>query len=69
MQRALRSVGREVVEDGIIGAATLRAINEVEGTDLLAAFRSEAAGYYRIIFAKTPTQQRFINGWLRRAYA
>jgi lysozyme family protein len=27
IQRALRSAGKEVVEDGIIGSATLKAIN------------------------------------------
>jgi lysozyme family protein len=69
IQRALRSAGKEVVEDGVIGSATLKAINGADSTDLLAAFRSEAAGYYRLIVAKTPTQQRFINGWLNRAYA
>jgi lysozyme family protein len=69
MQRALRSAGKEVAEDGIIGPATLKAVNEADSTDLLAAFRSEAAGYYRLIVAKTPTRQRFINGWLNRAYA
>jgi lysozyme family protein len=68
IQRALRSVGERVVEDGVIGQITLAAINEADPTDLLAALKSEAAGYYRLIANANPSQQKFINGWLNRAY-
>jgi lysozyme family protein len=68
IQRALRATGTQVVEDGIIGAITLKAINEADSTDLLAALKSEAAGYYRLIVNANPSQQRFIQGWLNRAY-
>jgi lysozyme family protein len=47
IQRALRAAGTQVVEDGIIGPVTLKAINEADSTDLLAALKSEAAGYVR----------------------
>jgi lysozyme family protein len=63
IQRALRSTGITVVEDGIVGAITLAAINKSDATDLLAALKSEAAGYYRLI-----AQKEFITGWLNRAY-
>jgi lysozyme family protein len=43
IQRALRSTGISVIEDGIIGPVTLAAINKVDSTDLLAALKSEAA--------------------------
>jgi lysozyme family protein len=65
----LRATGESVVEDGIIGPITLESINEADSTDLLAALKSEAAGYYRLIVAKTPAQQRFINGRLNTAYS
>jgi lysozyme family protein len=68
IQRALRAAGTSVAEDGIIGPVTLKAINEVDQTDLLAALKSEAAGYYRLIANANPSQQRFISGWLQRAY-
>jgi lysozyme family protein len=68
IQRALRAAGTQVVEDGIIGPITLKAINEADSTDLLAALKSEAAGYYRLIANANPSQQKFIDGWLRRAY-
>jgi lysozyme family protein len=57
IQRALRSTGVSVTEDGIIGPVTL------------AALKSEAAGYYRLIANINPSQLTFINGWLRRAYS
>jgi lysozyme family protein len=69
VQRALRAAGAQIIEDGIIGPVTLTAINKADPTDLLAALKSEAAGFYRLIVAKTPTQQRFIDGWLNRAYS
>ncbi|GHT95507.1 hypothetical protein FACS1894122_13070 [Alphaproteobacteria bacterium] len=69
IQRALRSTGISVTEDGIIGPITLKAINNADSTDLLAALKSEAAGYYRLIANISPSQQTFINGWLRRAYS
>jgi lysozyme family protein len=80
IQRALRAAGltqrtlltkgaeAQVVEDGIIGPITLAAINKADPTDLLAALKSESAGYYRLIANANPSQQRFIEGWLRRAY-
>jgi lysozyme family protein len=68
IQRALRSAGQSVVEDGIIGPTTLVAINKSDPTDLLAALKSETAGFYRLIAQANPSQQRFIEGWLRRAY-
>jgi lysozyme family protein len=68
IQRALRAAGVSVTEDGIIGSATLKAINNADSTDLLAALKSEAAGYYRTIANINPSQQRFITGWLNRAY-
>jgi lysozyme family protein len=68
IQRALRATGTQVVEDGIIGPETMAAVNKTDPTDLLAALKSEAAGYYRLIANANPTQQRFIEGWLNRAY-
>jgi lysozyme family protein len=68
IQRALRAARMKVTEDGIIGSMTLIAINKADPTDLLAALKSEAAGYYRLIANTNPSQQRFIDGWLSRAY-
>jgi lysozyme family protein len=68
IQRALRATGQNVVEDGLIGPITLTAINKADPTDLFAALKSETAGYYRLVVQANPSQQKFINGWLSRAY-
>jgi hypothetical protein len=36
-------------------------------TALLAAFRSEVAGHYRMIAPLHPVEQHFLPGWLTRA--
>ena len=69
IQRALRANRTRVLEDGIIGSVTLAAINKADPTDLLAALKSESAGYYRLIAQANPSQQKFIEGWLNRAYS
>ena len=68
LQRALRSVGINVIEDGLFGAQTLSGLNNANPKVLLPAIKSEAAGYYRLIAAKNPQQQKFLSGWLNRAY-
>ena len=76
LQRALRAVGISVKEDGLFGPVTLSAVISCcmpEGAEnrtkiLMSALKSEAAGYYRLIAAKNPSQQKFLNGWLNRAY-
>jgi len=65
LQRAIRAVsGLCLVEDGILGSKTLRAVNDLNPEALLAAYRSEAAGYYRSLH-----QPHFEKGWFNRAYA
>lgn len=68
IQRALRSVGEVVTEDGIIGPITLAAVNKSPTRELLAALKSEAAGYYRLLAQANPGQKKFLNGWLNRTY-
>lgn len=48
---------------------TIFLINNIVDVDsLLAAMRSEAAGVYRMIANRTKSQEKFLNGWLKRAY-
>ena len=68
LQRALRAGGIIVQEDGLIGPETLSATKNLEPSILLAAMKAEAAGYYRVIAAKNPSQRKFLSGWLNRAY-
>ncbi|HEX2549325.1 MAG TPA: glycosyl hydrolase 108 family protein [Gammaproteobacteria bacterium] len=70
-QRAIWSVYRsrkKCVEDGILGAETLRILNQYSADEVLPIIRSERAGDYRSIVAADQTQKIFMNGWLNRAY-
>lgn len=69
LQRALRAAGKQVTIDGIMGPETLKAANETNPQIVLAALRSEAAGYYRLLVAQNPKLRVFETGWLNRAYA
>ncbi len=65
LQRAVRGASQLCLkEDGILGNQTLHAINGMNPDLLLAAYRCEAAGYYRSLH-----QPHFEAGWLNRAYA
>ena len=67
-QRALRACGQMVVEDGILGPRSLTAIATVAPEMLRVSMCSEAAGFYRILCIRRPELQKYLQGWLRRAY-
>ncbi len=70
LQRALRACKRRVSEDGALGRTTLAAVAAASPAELLAALRSEAAGYYRALAASKRREEagEFLEGWLNRAY-
>ena len=67
MQSALRGCGAQAKQDGIMGPATIGAINIAAPDALLAAFTNEQKRYYRQIAADDPSQNRFLDGWIHRA--
>lgn len=73
LQRALRAAGHQVIEDDVLGPETAAAAYAAEPLALMAALRSEAAGYYRVMAAlardaRPEGDQEFLAGWLNRAY-
>jgi lysozyme family protein len=73
LQRALRSCGCSVTEDGALGNSTVAAAKRADKETLLAALRSEAAGYYRAMAEGDLSKNgrgdaNFVEGWLNRAY-
>jgi len=68
-QRAIRACGVNLEDDGIIGVKTLEALKTIDYSNFDIALKCEIAGYYRCIVAKNPTQDKFIKGWLNRAYS
>ena len=69
IQRALHACGLQVVIDGILGNETCGAAGKANPDALLAALKSEAAGEYRLLVARSADQAVFQGGWLNRAYA
>ncbi|MGA9742490.1 putative peptidoglycan-binding domain-containing protein, partial [Candidatus Binatus sp.] len=61
-------------EDGVIGPDTAAQAARADPAVLIAALRSELAAHYRLVAAKANqghrgNQNKFIKGWLTRAYA
>lgn len=73
LQRALRACGRAPVEDGMLGPETRKGAAAANQLALVAALRSEAAAYYRVLAAaergvREDGDWKFLEGWLNRAY-
>lgn len=68
LQRAIRAGGVIVQEDGIFGLQTLSGVLFCKAKILLTGLKCEGACYARLIAQKNPAQQKFLNGWLNRAY-
>ena len=74
LQRAYNAnFSYDLEEDGEWGPLSDRALsyclNTVYADPVRVAFKCERASYYRVLAAKDPSQEKFLAGWLRRAYA
>ena len=62
-----------LVADGIIGPATVRAINSRSSKDdrqrLINAYSDRAWSFYQSIARNNPSQNVFLKGWKNRAYS
>ena len=56
-----------IKDDGIMGEKTLNAIR-ASGFNFLPAFRSERASFYKLVCKTHPEKEKFLAGWLERAY-
>jgi lysozyme family protein len=65
LQRAVRGASNVIlIEDGVLGFRTIAQVNACNITAMIASYKSELAGYYRMI--NNPAE---ITGWLARAYS
>ena len=53
-------------QDGIVGAKTLKAINESNPEDLFNRIKSARTQFYIDIVKRNPSQKVFMNGWMNR---
>jgi len=68
LQRALMANGHRLKDDGILGPVSRELIEKTLTARLIPAMRSEAAGFYRMLVTRNPPLDKFLKGWLRRAY-
>lgn len=52
--------------DGIVGPKTIAAVNARNGRDLFDALKAEKRAYLNRICVSTPSNKKFLKGWLRR---
>ena len=69
LQQALIWIGHRVTLDGIIGPETIGATNAANPKRLLEALRCLSAMHYYQIVRHNRAMERFLVGWLSRAYS
>lgn len=67
LQRAINEMSAPTIKvDGIIGQITLDKINELDNEELAEYIVMHRRKYYQAIVKKSPSQKKFLKGWLRR---
>lgn len=62
-----RILGTDV--DGVVGPKTLAAVNARNGRQLFALLQQEKAAYLERCCVSTPTNRKYLIGWLKRLYS
>ena len=55
-------------QDGVLGAQTLAKVNAANSVLLLATLQTTQAMFYKSLVEADPSRQKFLNGWLARAF-
>lgn len=69
LQRSLNGCGQVVVADGRFGPLTLTAVNTTSPDALLDELRENMGKFYYTLVAQRPSNQKYLNGWMKRANA
>jgi lysozyme family protein len=64
IKRPQRILG--VTADGIVGPKTIAAVNAADPTELFNKLKADRFVHFKEIVAKTPSQQQFYDGWVKR---
>lgn len=57
-----------MTQDGVLGAQTLAKVNAANSILLLSQVQNIQASFYKALVAADPSRQKFLAGWLARAY-
>ena len=66
LQRILNGLGAQVVEDGAIGPASIRALSNLDSVAVYRQYKQGRIAYYQNLGRRYP---QFLAGWLKRANA
>lgn len=66
VQITAQAMGQNILYDCDIGPQTIKAINKLDGKQVLSALKALAISRYRRIVEDNPLQIRFLKGWIRR---
>jgi lysozyme family protein len=69
IQKACKTLGRNVKVDDEMGTETVSAINSLVARSILDEFAGECRTFYFDLVAKEPSQGVFLEGWLNRVAA
>jgi lysozyme family protein len=58
----------QIDQDGIIGPATLAELNTQSSLKVIVGLQDTQAQFYRNLVLADPSKQKFLQGWLNRAY-
>lgn len=67
LQEALDVCGISVNEDGAMGPVTYMAVNECDENQLHQAIKDKCVQFYKDLVVEHPQDNKFLDGWLRRA--
>lgn len=67
--RAIHAAWFELPETGVLTAQAISSLNAAPASAVLASLCSEAAGFYRWLAAARPASEKYLGGWLNRAYS
>lgn len=69
--RAAHKIAQDAVgttPDGVLGPESIKALNDAHASILLHGLQDGQAARYRKIVLNNPARQKFLAGWLARAY-
>jgi lysozyme family protein len=69
LQSIVAGLGAQVVQDGVIGTATLQALRSLDSQEVYRRYRQGRIDYYQRLVNARPSLSKFLDGWLNRVNA
>jgi len=69
LQRVLNAMGSHLIEDGVIGPDSLKALAALPQDEVYRRYKDGRIAYYRSLVEARPALAKFLPGWLNRVNA